>query len=326
MIIVRTPYRVSFFGGLSDYPQWFKSRPGAVLSATINRYCYISVRRLPPFHPHKTRAVWSKIETVSSNSEIEHPAIRACLEYLDITDGLEIHHDGDLPGRSGMGSSASFTVGLLHALHALKSEMVSKRTLALEAMEVDQDLVQETVGCQDHVAAAFGGFNHMGFAGDRACFQVQPITLDSARLKLLKRHLMLFYTGISRHASEVAAKQVAKFDENPARVERMAELADEGLAILSDGALRDFGELLHNAWQIKRHFGASSDEIDAIYETALKAGAIGGKILGAGKGGMLLVFVEPQLREDVNQAMSGLLEVPFEFERQGSQVVYYSED
>lgn len=284
------------------------------------------MRRLPPFHPHKTRAVWSKIETVNSNSEIEHPAIRACLEYLDMTGGLEIHHDGDLPGRSGMGSSASFTIGLLHALHALKSEMVSKRTLALEAMEVDQDLVHEVVGSQDHVAAAFGGFNRMGFAGDRANFQVQPVIVDPVRLKLLKRHLMLFYTGISRHASEVAARQVARFDENPALVGQMAELADKGLVILNSGALRDFGELLHSAWQIKRHFGASNGEIDAIYERALKAGAIGGKILGAGEGGVLLIFAEPQLREDVRQAMSGLLEIPFEFERQGSQIVYYAEE
>ena len=326
MIITRTPYRISFFGGLSDYPQWFNHHVGAVLSTTINRYCYISVRRLPPFHPHKTRVVWSKIETVQNNSEIQHPAIKGCLDYLDIHDGLEIHYDGDLPGRSGMGSSASFTVGLLHALHAIKSEMISKRRLAIEAIEVDQDLVNETVGCQDHIAAAFGDFNRVGFLGNRSDFIVEPIIIDPARLKLFKRHLMLFYTGISRHASEVAARQVAKFDDNQTLVAQMADLADEARSILLSGSLRDFGELLHDTWQIKRHFGASNEAIDAIYARALKAGAIGGKILGAGEGGMLLVFVEPTMQDDMRRALQDLIEVPFEFERQGSRVVYYSED
>ena len=326
MVLTRTPYRISFFGGLSDYREWFKDHPGAVLSATINRYCYISARRLLPFHPHKTRAVWSKIEMVQDNSEIEHPAIRGCLEYLNMKDGLEIHHDGDLPGRSGMGSSASFTVGLLHAVHALKSEMISKRRLAIEAMEVDQDVVKEIVGSQDHVAAAFGGLNRIGFGGDRSDFIVKPIIVDKARFKMLRRHILLFYTGLSRHASEVAAKQVVKFDRNPALVGQMADLADEGEAILLSGSFRDFGTLLHDAWQIKRHFGASNEAIDDLYEKALKAGAIGGKILGAGEGGMLMIFVEPELREGVRKAMPGLLEVPFEFETQGSQIVYYSEE
>jgi len=284
------------------------------------------VRRLPPFFPHKTRTVWSKMEMVNDNSEIEHPAIRACLEYLDVKEGLEIHHDGDLPGRSGMGSSASFTVGLLYALHALKSEMVSKRTLAVEAVEVDQDYVREVVGVQDHIAAAFGGLNRMRFLGDRADFIVEPVIINKVRLKLFQRHMMLFYTGISRHASEIAAKQVAQFDKNPTLVAQMADLADEGRMILTEGHFPDFGSLLHDAWQIKRHFGASTERIDTIYDRALKAGAIGGKMLGAGEGGMLLVFCEPEARREIIIALSDLVEVPFEFERQGSQVVYYSEE
>lgn len=328
MIITKTPYRVSFFGGGTDYFEWFKEHPGACLSVTINRYAYISVRRLPPFHSHKTRVVWSEIENVSRNSEIRHPAIRGCLEYLGIEDGLEIHHDGDLPGRSGMGSSAAFTVGLLHALHAVKSEMISKRTLAIEAMEVDQDVVGETVGTQDHISCAFGGLNRIDFREHRAHFSTTPIIMDKDRLSFFSRHLMLFYTGIDRHASEVAASQVAKFDRSRSTLQRMVEMVDEGQALLVAGRFREFGLLLHEGWLLKRSLGASSERIDDLYGAALKAGALGGKILGAGKGGMLMLFAGPDISSEVKRAMEswGLLHVPFWFELQGSQVVYYSED
>lgn len=296
------------------------------MSATINRYCYISVRRLPPFHPHKTRVVWSEIENVSSNLEIRHPAIRGCLCYLNINEGLEVHHDGDLPGRSGMGSSAAFTVGLLHALHALKSEMVSKRTLTIEAMEVDQDLVKETVGCQDHVNCAFGGINRIDFRERRADFSLTPVTMAKEPLSRFLRYLMLFYTGVDRHASEVAASQVAKFDSNQDTLRRAVEMVDEGQALLTAGRFKEFGLLLDEAWLLKRSLGASNDAVDAIRDAALKAGALGAKLLGAGKGGFMLVAAEPDRREEIRAALGDLLHVPFEFERLGSQIVYYSEE
>lgn len=326
MIIAKSPYRVSFFGGSTDYPQWFKDHPGAVLSATINRYAYLSVRRLPPFHPHRTRAVWSEIELVRDNSEIRHPAIRGCLEFMEMRDGLEIHYDGDLPSRSGMGSSAAFTVGLLHCLHALKSEMASKRTLALEAIQVDQDIVRETVGIQDHVSSAFGGLNRIDVNGTRSDFRVTPIPLDAARLKLFRQYLMLFFTGKTRHASEVAARQVARFENNIQTLERMAAMVGEGQEMLMAGKFRDFGLLLEDAWQLKRNLGASSDVVDAIHDSALKAGALGAKLLGAGEGGFMLVAAEPEVHGKIEEALSGLLRVPFEFEALGSQIIYYSED
>ena len=324
VIISRNPYRISLVGGSTDYKEWFKDHPGACLSTTINRYAYLSVRRLPPFHPHKTRAVWSEIENVSANSEIRHPAIRGCLEFMGVEEGLEIHHDGDLPGRSGMGSSAVFTVGLLHCLHALKSEMVSKRTLALEAMQVDQDIVSEVVGCQDHCASAFGGLNRMDFGGERADFTVTPIPLGKERLKEFERHLMLFFTGISRHASEVAARQVAKIGENGATLERMAVMVAEGQELLMAGQFREFGLLIEDAWKLKRSLGASNGEVDSIHDAAMKAGALGTKILGAGEGGFMLVVAESDRHTEIRAALGDLLYVPFEFERQGSQIVYYS--
>lgn len=326
MVISRTPYRISFFGGLSDHLKWFKDHPGAVLSATINRYCFITARRLLPFHSHKTRAVWSEIENVSSNSEIRHPAIRGCLSYLDINEGLEIHHDGDLPGRSGMGSSASFTVGLLHALHGIKSEMVSKRALALEAMEVDQDIVKENVGIQDHIAVSWGGLNRLDFQGARSNFSVTPIMIRKDWLDLFLRHIMLFYTRVDRHSSEVVAPQVAKFERAEETLRRMVEMVDEGQSLLTMSRFKEFGLLLHEAWLLKRSFGASNEQIDGLCASALKAGALGAKILGGGRGGMLMVFAMPEAHCRIQNALSDLLPVPFEFERQGSQIVYYSEE
>ena len=225
-----------------------------------------------------------------------------------------------------MGSSAAFTVGLLHALHGLKSEMVSKRQLAVEAMEVDQDLAQDIVGCQDHVASAFGGLNRIDFQGDRGGFTVTPIAIDKARLRLLRDHLMLFYTGLQRTASSVAARQVAAFPQREAELRRIYETVGEGQKLLSDGKLREFGLLLHEAWLAKRSLGASNDRLDLIYGAALKSGALGGKVLGAGNGGFMLIFAEPDRRREVRDALYDLLYVPFEFESQGSQIVYYAQE
>ena len=263
---------------------------------------------------------------MQSNSEIRHPAIRGCLEYMKMEDGLEIHHDGDLPGRSGMGSSAAFTVGLIHCLHALKSEMVSKRALALEAMQVDQDIVGETVGCQDHCASAFGGLNRMDFSGERVDFTVTPIPLGKVGIKEFERYLMLFFTGISRHASEVAARQMARIGENGAALERMAAMVTVGQELLIARRFWDFGLLLEDAWQLKRSLGASNGKVDTIHDAAIRAGALGAKILGAGEGGFMLVLAEPDRQMEIRAALGDLLIVPFEFETQGSQIVFYSEE
>ena len=329
MIISRTPYRVSLMGGSTDYREWFKHNPGAVLSTTIDKYCYVTARRLPPFFDHKTRAVWSQIENVRSNADIAHPAIRACLEFMEMEDGLEIHCDGDLPARSGIGSSASFTVGLLHALYGLKSQMVAKRTLALAAMEVDQDISGENVGCQDHVAAAFGGFNRIDFYGNRGDFAVRPAMVNPARLRLLESHLLLFYTRFSRTASDVAADMIANVAANAVQLARMREMVDEGMEILAgDGSIAEFGRLLHDSWMLKRGLAqlVTNERIDHYYNVALKSGAIGGKILGAGGGGHLLVFAEPRAHGEIRDALWELVHVPFKFENAGSQIVYYAED
>ena len=298
-----------------------------MLSTTIDKYCYVTVRRLPPFFDHKTRAVWSRIENVQSNADIEHPAIRGCLEFMEMEDGLEIHHDGDLPAKSGIGSSASFTVGLLHALHGIKSEMVAKRTLALAAMQVDQDIAAENVGCQDHVAAAFGGFNKITFGGERNNFAVQPIIVSPARLRLLESHLLLFYTRIPRTASDVAADKIANVWANGEQLRQMHDMVDEAMGILAGGNIQDFGRLLHDSWMLKRGLAKSvtNERIDHWYNVALKSGAIGGKILGAGGGGHLLIFAEPGAHREIRDALWELVHVPFRFESTGSQIVYYAE-
>ena len=252
MIITATPYRISFFGGGTDYPEWYQSNGGAVLSTTINRYCYLQCRYLPPFFQHKHRIVWSRIETKCDTDEIEHPAVREAIRHLGITDGLEIHHFGDLPARAGLGSSSSFSVGLLHALHSLQGRMVNKRSLADEAILLEQVLMKETVGIQDQIAAAFGGLNLIEISQDGS-FEVHPIPLSKDRLAAFESHLLLIYTGVSRTASEVAKKQVDAISSKAAIFERFREMVEEGVAILSsDQDLRGFGELLDEAWQLKR--------------------------------------------------------------------------
>lgn len=325
MIISRTPYRVSFFGGGTDYPVWYNEHGGAVLATSINRYCYITCRYLPPFFAHKYRVVYSLIEDVQSVDEIKHPAIREGLKFMRIADGLEIHHDGDLPARAGLGSSSSFTVGMLHALHALRGEMPSRLQLAMEAIRVERELIRESVGSQDQVTAAFGGFNYINFAaGDK--ISVQPVTVTSERLQLLQRHLMLFFTGFSRTASEIAAEQIKNTPNCKVELHAIRALVDEALKILAaNGDIRDFGKLLHESWKLKRSISAciSNHHVDDIYDQALGAGAIGGKLLGAGGGGFMLLFVEPDKQLVVRAKLAHLLHVPFAFESLGSQIIFY---
>ena len=325
MIISRTPYRLSFFGGGTDYPGWYLQNGGQVLSTTIDKYCYLTLRYLPPFFEHRTRVVYSRIESVKSIDEIQHPAVRECLRYLNFTHGLEIHHDGDLPARSGMGSSSSFTVGLLHALYALRGCMRSKMQLMNEAIHVEQDMIKETVGSQDQAAAAYGGFNHIIFhrTGE---IEVRPLPLRRSRLQDLSEHLMLFYTGIMRTASEVAKSYVEDIQSKEFRLKRMHAMVDEGIELLAgDGCICKFGELMNEAWEAKRGLSSkvSNGTVDDLYNRARNAGAIGGKIAGAGGGGFLMLFVPPSSQTRVREELGELLHVPFRFESNGSQIILY---
>lgn len=325
MIVTRTPYRISFFGGGTDYPAWYRAHGGAVLATTIDKYCYLSCRHLPPFFEHRFRVVWSKIEMCQHLDEIQHPAVREVLRHVGIDRGVEIHHDGDLPARSGMGSSSAFTVGLLHALYALKGLMPSKRQLALESVFIEQERLKESVGSQDQVLAAHGGLNHIVFAHDGE-ISVNPVTLSAELTHQLNGHLMLFYTGITRTASEVAESYLQRTETNERHMRALGDMVEEGLAILSDGRdLVRFGRLLDEAWKAKRSLSASvsTGEIDELYEQARGAGAIGGKLTGAGGGGFMLLFVEPPNRQRVRERLSALLHVPFRFSFGGSQVVFF---
>ncbi|HBI46766.1 MAG TPA: kinase [Planctomycetales bacterium] len=325
MIICRTPYRISFFGGGTDYPSWYCTHGGAVLAATIDKYCYLTCRHLPPFFEHRIRVVYRNIETCNTVDDIGHPVVRAALNYLQFDRGLELHHDGDLPARSGMGSSSAFTVGLLNALYALRGETRTKMELARESIHVEQELVGETVGSQDQVMAAFGGLKYVQFHPDRR-IDVDPVPLASGRLAELQSHLMLFYTGVSRTASDVARSYVVNIEGKRRQLKALRGLVEEGIDLLVGGAdLRSFGELLHEAWQIKRGLSdkVTNPSLDALYDKARAAGAVGGKLTGAGGGGFLLLFVPPEKRASVLSALRQQIHVPFAFESAGSQIIFY---
>ena len=325
MIITRTPLRISFFGGGTDYPAWFKEHGGAVLATTIDKYLYLHCRYLPPFFECKSRIVWSRIEQVQNASEIIHPAIRGVLEWLKIEDGVEIHHHGDLPARTGLGSSSSFTVGLLHALHALRGQLVSKRMLAEQAIYVEQQVLKENVGVQDQIQSAFGGLNRIDIRPDGS-FEVAPIVVQADRLAGLQKHLLLIYTGLSRHASEIAAEQVSAIGSKTAELRAIRSMVDDAQKILAGTSpLKEFGDLLHESWLLKRTLSSkiAPSFVNDIYDTARKAGAAGGKLLGAGGGGFMLLFVEPERRATVIKALDKLLPVPFQFERAGTHLLLY---
>jgi len=328
MIISRTPFRISFLGGGTDYPGWYRRHGGAVIATTIDKYCYLSCRYLPPFFEHRIRIVYSKIENCQTADEVKHPSVREILKYLQVTRGVEIHHDGDLPARSGMGSSSAFTVGLLHALHSLEGRMVAKHQLAMEGIHVEQELLKETVGSQDQVATAYGGLNHIRFLPSGE-ISVQPIIMSASRQAELNDSLMLFYTGIKRTASGVASSYVSDIEDRRRPMRILQDLVEEGLSIFS--AAKDlslFGELLHEAWLVKRSLSdkVANERVDAIYRDALAAGAIGGKLLGAGGGGFMMLFVPPDRQEDVKRKLDRLIHVPFKFECAGSQIVFFERE
>jgi D-glycero-alpha-D-manno-heptose-7-phosphate kinase len=325
MIICRTPFRLSFLGGGTDYPGWYRCHGGAVLATTIDKYCYLSCRHLPPFFEHRIRVVYRRIETCRSAEDVSHPVVREALRLLGIDGGVELHHDGDLPARSGMGTSSAFTVGLLHALHALRGEMVSKAQLAREGIYLEQEVLQETVGSQDQVLAAHGGLRHVKFQPSGAIAS-DPLILPPERVAELQAHLLLFYTGIARTAADVARSYVVDIEARRRPLRIIKELVDEGIDVLCSGTdLRAFGGLLHEAWQAKRSLSArvSTGEVDGLYEAARAAGAIGGKLTGAGGGGFLLLFAEPDRHAAVAEALGGRLHVPFRFESAGSQIIFY---
>lgn len=324
MIVSRTPFRISFFGGGTDFPAWYQKHGGTVLATTIDKYCYLTVRHLPPFFEHKYRIVWSKIETGTSIEEIHHPAVREVVKYLNIERGLEIHHVGDLPARSGMGSSSAFTIGLLHALYALKGRMPNKHQLAMEGIHLEQEILRETVGSQDQVSAAYGGLNRVTFM-PHGEISVVPVTLSINRITELNSHLMLFYTGIIRTSSDVSKGFTHDMEEKKRQLRIMKDLVDEAVSILNgDDDIKAFGELLDEAWAAKRSLSSqvSNSDIDNMYAAAKHAGAIGGKITGAGGGGFLLLFAPPERQAEIKRALNQFLYVPFRFEFSGSQIIF----
>lgn len=327
MIISRTPFRISFFGGGTDYPTFYEENGGAVLSTAINKYCYVICRYLPPFFDYKYDIRYRKREETQTISEIQHPSVRECLNFLNFDHGVEIQHNADLPAMSGLGSSSAFTVGLLNALYALKGKIVTKRQLALDAIHVEQDMIKENVGSQDQTIAAFGGLNRIEFGGLRKIW-VHPITLEQSKRDLLQSHFMLFFTGFPRNASEIAAEQIRKTPENIKELKAMLEMVDEAINVLNgrQEEYKNFGKLLHESWLIKRNLTPriTNQFIDEIYEAAMEAGVLGGKLLGAGGGGFMLLFAKPELHRKVKERLNKLLYVPFSFHDLGSQIVYYA--
>lgn len=329
MILTRTPFRLSFFGGGTDYNSWFEKNKGLVIGTTFNKYNYISVRKLPPFFEHKSRIVYSRAEEVRDNSQIEHPAVRNCLKFMDITDGLEIHYDGDLPSRSGIGSSSSFTVGFLNALYAYQGKMASKIDLAKQAIYVEQILSNEHVGIQDQILTSVGGINviEMGPGNE---FQVSPLVFPADYKNELESHIMLAFSGQTRISSDTAVKQIEKITagaiDNQMRI--IYEIALEGLSKFRANAnIQEIGKLMDKTWQIKRTLTASvtNDLIDQTYLAAMDNGAFGGRLLGAGGGGFLMLIAPPSKHEQIKKALSSQIKVwvPFKFENEGTKILHY---
>ncbi len=323
MIITKTPYRISFFGGGSDYPGWYKKHGGQVLSTTIDKHNYISCRYLPPFFEHNIRLVYSVVEEVDTTESIDHPSAKEVLKFLNLSKNLEIHYDGDLPGRSGSGSSSSFTVGLLNTLYSYKGIKVDAKRLAEEAIYIEQELIGETVGSQDQISAAYGGFNHIKFERDNS-FSVNKVNADKEKILKLESNVMLFFTGISRYAESIAKTYVDDISKKEMQITMMSSMVDEGLEILNNGDLDDFGVLLNEAWKKKKELSdeVSTSKIDEIYENAINAGAIGGKISGAGGGGFMFFYVPEEKQVNLAKSLSGLTHVPFKFEESGSTVIF----
>lgn len=324
MIISKTPFRMSFFGGGTDFPDFYKMYGGSVISTTFDKYCYVNVRHLPRFFDYATELVYSKIERVTDVEEIWHPAVREAMKYLDMHE-LRISYEADLPARSGLGTSSSFAVGLLNSFYALKGRYADKKKLADDAIYLERVLCKEAGGVQDQIAAAYGGFNRIRFSDSGYC--VDPIIVSQERKRLLNDNLLLFFTGISRFSSDIQVDTQKSLKDKTTRLLEMLSLVDQAEQILtSDCDLKEFGRMLHYTWTLKRGIssGISTTSIDVLYGTARNAGAVGGKLLGAGGGGFFLFYVEKEKQKAVIEALSDLLYVPFSFEDKGTRIIHYS--
>jgi len=326
VIISKTPFRMSLFGGGTDYPEWYEKHGGSVIGATIDKYCYISVRYLPPFFEHKHRVVWSNIELINEIDEIRHPAVRAILNKMKFEQGLEINYNADLPARSGLGSSSSFSVGLLNALNALRGRMISKDDLAKEAIHIEQDIMKEAVGSQDQIWASHGGLNQINFFRDGR-FEVSPLILSSKHRQSLGDSLMLFFTGFSRYAPLIAQKKIDNFDKKQKELRVLQQMSHEAVKILHQDKdpVTELGALIHEAWDLKRQLadGVTTPAVDGIYTAGREAGALGGKLLGAGGGGFMLFIVKPEDRARVQERLKDLIHVSFEFDTSGSRIIVF---
>lgn len=315
---------MSFFGGGTDFPGFYREHGGAVISTTFDKYCYVNVRHLPRFFDYSTELSYAKTERVTDVEKIEHPAIREAMKYLDMHE-IRLTYEADLPARSGLGTSSSFAVGMLNAFYALKGKYADKRKLADDAIYLERELCRESGGVQDQIAASFGGFNRINFSADG--YTVDPVIISPQRKKLLNQNLMLFFTGFSRFSSEIqVSTESAMKDKTAELLEMYALVEDAGRILESESDLDEFGRLLDHTWKLKRGITSkiSTDSIDGLYQTAMQAGALGGKLLGAGGGGFLLFYVNPDKQEAVRRAMERLLYVPFEFENGGTRVIHYT--
>ena len=327
MIITKTPFRMSFFGGGTDMESYFKENGGSVLSTTFDKYCYVNVRHLPRFFDWSTEITYSKIEKVSNTEDIQHPAIRNAMKMLDMHE-IRLTYEADLPARSGLGTSSSFAVGMLNAFYALKGKYADKKKLADEAIYLERVLCQEAGGWQDQIAASFGGFNRINFNAEG--YEVLPVIISPERKKQLNDNLMMFFTGFTRFSSDVQKANKVSDKEKHAQLRQMYKLVDEAEQVLVDKTkdLDDFGRLLDTTWRLKRQTGAaiSTDGIDGLYAKGIEAGALGGKLLGAGGGGFLLFYVQPEHQDAVRWAMKDLMYIPFKFEDGGTRVIHYTQE
>ena len=324
MIITQTPFRMSFFGGGTDFPGFYREHGGAVLSTTFDKYCYVNVRHLPRFFDYTTELSYAKTERVTDVESIEHPAFREAMKMLDMHE-IRLTYEADLPARSGLGTSSSFAVGMLNAFYALKGKYADKRKLADDAIYLERVLCKESGGIQDQIAASFGGFNKISFNADG--YTVSPVIISPERKLRLNDNLMLFFTGFSRFSSDIQVEAEKSLKSKEAQLLEMLQLVDEAEQVLTSKTdLTEFGKLLDYTWKLKRGITSkvSTDSIDAIYDKAIKAGATGGKLLGAGGGGFLLFYVEADKQKNVHEALEDLLYVPFEFETAGTQVIHYT--
>ena len=322
MIITKTPYRISFFGGGSDYPDWYNKYGGSVISTTIDKYIYISCRFLPKFFKHKYRIVWSKIENVKKVDQIQHQAVKKLLQHLNISEGLEIHYDGDLPARSGMGSSSCFAVGLTKALYKIKNKELSKPELAKKTIYFEQKVMKEVVGSQDQTVASHGGFNKIIFSKNK--IKVNKIS-SKRNIGKLNKNLILIYTGINRTAHKIANSYVKKLTTiKKNHIEKILSYVDEGEKILNSGDIDDFGRLLHRSWLEKKSLSKliTNSKIDDLYDEATRHGALGGKLLGAGGGGFLLMYMKRKNRMKFFKKNKKIINVPFNFTNEGSQIIF----